>query len=184
MILIVAADWFSFMLNQKGWFLGQNNLEEKNYSDFGYRPLPSVYHLCLGHGDGSGLGQGWDMVMGHFPSSLSLHLRSSRCCGPFRPQFANFIQCRLWAVDSGFLAGTWFVFSIAFYCPLNWETLSWGEGGRLAYSDPTLLFFGYCSYCGTFAKFHRAGNTDLFALQFPDFIRESIQPFPPFLGPG
>ena len=108
MILILAADWFSFMLNQKGWFLGQNNLEEKNYSDFGYWPLPSVYHPCLGHGDGSGLGQGGDMVMGHFPSSLSLHLRSSRCCGPFRPQFADFIQCRLWAFDSGFLAGMWF----------------------------------------------------------------------------
>ena len=142
-----------------------------------------MYHLCLGHGDGSGLGQGWDMVMGHSPSSLSLHLRSSRCCGPFRPQFADFIQCRLWAVDS--IPGRDVI------CVLSCLLLSseLGEivlrGGRevsLFRSNSAILWLLFLLWY--LCKVPQSRNRDLFALQFPDFIRESIQPFPPFLGPG
>lgn len=122
---------------------------------------------------------GWDMVMGPFPSSLGLHLRSSRCCWPFKTQLADSIQRRLWAVDSADLAEMWFL------CSQLPSTVPWRrEEGRLPETQFISTVLWLLFLLRSFAKYHGTGSSDHFALEFPNSIRESIQPFSPFLGLG
>lgn len=73
------------------------------------------------------------------------------------------------------------------FCVLSCLLLSPREGREEGYLTETqfistvlwLLFL-----LRSFAKYHGTGSSDRFALEFPNSIRESIQPFSPFLGLG
>lgn len=124
-------------------------------------------------------GPGWGHGDGPFPMPTKPPPpRSSRCCGPL-PGLS--LQTAFNA-DSGlltrFLAGMWFVFSVAFYCHSELRDCLEGRREVSLFRSNSAIVWLLSVLVVIFLQSTTEQEQRPLCFAISDFIRESVQPFP------